>query len=147
LKEDVMSAEKRWVQGMPRILKTMCAAVLIGAMPWTATAQQVNGAPQVNGDVWRGFAQKLGSGTEVNVRLQNGQRFAATLIDPRADALVLQPRTRRPVPVQPISYDAILLLERRDRHGMGAAKAAGIGIAAGAGTFLAILAIFAASVD
>ena len=136
-----MSAEKRWVQGMPRILKTMCAAVLIVAMPWTATAQQVNG------DVWRGFAQKLGSGTEVNVRLQNGQRFAATLIDPRADALVLQPRTRRPVPVQPISYDAILLLERRDRHGMGAAKAAGIGIAAGAGTFLAILAIFAASVD
>ena len=148
-----MSAEQLWVQGMPPILKTICAAVLIVAMPWTATAQQVNtaqpvnGAQQVTGEVWRGFAQKLGSGTEVTVRLQNGQRFAATLIDARTDALVLQPRTRRPVAVQAIGYDAILLLERRDRHGMGAAKAAGIGIAAGAGAFLAILAIFAATVD
>ena len=141
-----MSAEKVWVRGMPPILKTMCATVLIVAMPWVATAQGT-AAQQGNGAVWRQFAQKLGSGSEVNVRLENGQRFAATLIDARADALVLQPRTRRPVAVQPISYDAIVLLERRDRHGMGAAKAAGIGIAAGAGTFLAVLAIFAATLD
>lgn len=136
-----MSAQKPWVDGMPGVVRTMCAAVVIAAMPWSAVAQQANG------DLWRGFAQKLGSGTAVNIRLQNGQRFAATLLDARADALVVQPRTRRPVPVQPISYDAIVLLERRDGHGMGAAKAAGIGIAAGAGTFLAILAIFAATVD
>jgi hypothetical protein len=123
------------------VLKVLCAAVLMVAVPCAALAQQANG------DIWRVFAQKLGAGTELTVRLQNGQRFAATLIDARADALVLQPRTRRPVPVQPVSYDAIVSLERRDRHGTGAAKAAGIGIAAGVGSFLAILAIFAATLD
>ena len=136
-----MRAKERVVPMVSSVLMVLCAAVLIVAMPWTAMAQPASG------DVWREFAQKLGSGAEINVRLQNGQQFAATLIDARADALLLQPRTRRPVPVQPISYDAIVLLERRDRHGMGAAKAAGIGIAAGAGTFLAVLAILAATLD
>lgn len=134
-----MRANRRAGSIVKNFLRVACAGLIV-AMPWMASAQP-------NGDVWRGLAQKLGAGTEVTVRLQNGQRFAATLLDVRADALVLQPRTRRPVPVQPISYDAIASLERRDRHGMGAARAAGIGIAAGAGTFLAILAIFAATVD
>ena len=136
-----MRAKKRALPPVSAVSRVLCAAGLIVVMPWTALAQQASG------DVWRGLAQQLGAGTEVNVRLQNGQRFAATLLDARPDALVLQPRTRRPVPVQPISYDAIVVLERRDHHGMGAAKAAGIGIAAGAGTFLAVLAIFAATLD
>lgn len=132
---------KRRVPAGSAHLKVLCATALIVAMSWSVTAQQASG------DIWRTFAQKLTAGTELTVRLQNGQRFAATLIDARADALVLQPRTRRPVPVQPVSYDAILSLERRDRHGMGAAKAAGIGIAAGAGTFLAVFALLAATLD
>jgi hypothetical protein len=104
-------------------------------------------AQQPTGDVWRTFAQKLDAGSEVTVRLENGQRFHATLIDARPDALVLQPRTRRPVPVQPVAYDAIRSIERYDRRGTGTAKAIGIGVAAGAGTFLAILAILFAGID
>ena len=103
-------------------------------------------AQQVTGDIWRTFAQKLDAGSDVMVRLQNGQRFRATLIEARSDALVLQPRTRRPVPVQPVAYDAIQLLERHASRGRGVGKA-GIGFALGAGTFLAILAIFAATLD
>src|SRR6266545_2256968 len=71
---------------------------------------------QTTGDTWRTFAQKLDTGSDVMVRLQNGQRFRATLIEARPDALVLQPRTRRPVPVQPVAYDAIASLERHENH-------------------------------
>jgi hypothetical protein len=46
------------------------------------------------------------------VRLRNGQKFRATLIDAREDVLLLQPKTRVPVPVQPVSYDAIVSLEQ-----------------------------------
>src|SRR3954465_10762417 len=115
--------------------------VLLVTVPCVVAAQQANG------DVWRTFAQKLETGTELTVRLENGQHFSATLIEARSDALVLQPRTRRPVPLQPVSYDAILSLERHNRHGMGAAKAAGIGVAVGVGVFFAILAILAATLD
>jgi hypothetical protein len=111
------------------------------------TVPRVVGAQQTDGDVWRTFAQKLETGTELTVRLENGQRFSATLIEARNDALVLQPRTRRPVPLQPVSYDAILSIERHSRQGMGAAKAAGIGAAVGAGVFFAILGILAATLD
>ena len=125
------------------VIRGFVAALLVAMLvtPTLASAQQANG------DVWRTFAQKLEAGAPVVVRLQNGQRFKATLIDARADALLLQPRTRRPVPVQPVSYDAIQLLERERRDGMGAAKAAAIGVAAGAAAFLAIIGILAAAVD
>ena len=122
-----------------RVIGTMLLAVVL-AFPRVSLGQGT-------GDAWRTFAQKLEVGTELSVRLQNGQRFTATLLEARSDALVLQPRTRRPVPVQPVSYDAIQSLQRNSRHGMSSAKAAGIGVAAGVGSFLAILAIFAASVD
>jgi hypothetical protein len=111
------------------------------------TVPRVAAAQQANGDVWRAFAQKLETGTELTVRLENGQHFSATLIEARNDVLVLQPRTRRPVPLQPVSYDAIVSIERHTRHGMGAAKAAGIGVAVGAGVFFGILGILAATLD
>ena len=104
-------------------------------------------AQPATGDIWRTFAQKLDTGSDVMVRLQNGQRFRATLIEARPDALVLQPRTRRPVPVQAVAYDAITSLERHENRGNSVGKAIGIGAAVGAGTFLAILAILAATLD
>lgn len=122
-----------------RVFVTMVLAVVL-LVPRVSLAEG-------SGDAWRSFAQKLDVGTELSVRLQNGQRFTATLLEARSDALLLQPRTRRPVPVQPISYDAIQSLQRHSRHGMSGAKAAGIGVAAGVGSFLAILAIVAASWD
>ena len=96
--------------------------------------------------VWRTLAEKLPAGSDVVVRLQNGQRFRATLIEARVDALLVQPRTRKTVPVQPVSYDAIASLERYENRG-SLARAVAIGAAVGAGTFLAIVAIIAASLD
>ena len=120
------------------LVAAVIAAILIS--PLSAVAQGT-------GDVWRTFAQKLETGSPLMVRLQNGQRFQATLIEARSDALIVQPRTRRPVPVQPVAYDAIASIERHDNRGPNLAKAVGIGAGVGAATFLAILAIFASTVD
>lgn len=117
--------------------------VLLGTLMLTATTA----AAQSSGDLWRTFAESLDPGTEVTVRLDNGQRFHATLVRTTEDALFLQPRTRVPVPVQPVSYEAIVTLERRSREGTSAAKAAVIGTAAGAGTFLGLLLLLLAGLD
>ena len=101
---------------------------------------------QVPADVWRGFAQKIDVGTELTITLQDGTRFRAMLVAVRDDAVLLQPKTRVPVPVQPVAYDAIASMERRKTGGVGAGKAAAIGVASGVGTFFAMLLILVAAV-
>ena len=98
-------------------------------------------------DLWRTFATRLEVGSHIKVRLQNGERVSATLIQADATDLVIQPRTRLPVPVQHLRYDAIVSLERDDARGMGAGKAVAIGVAAGAGAFLGILLLVVAAFD
>ena len=103
---------------------------------------------QVPADVWRTFAQNVAIGSEMNVRLQDGTRFRATLIGVRDDALLLQPKTRVTVPVQAVPYADIASLERRKAGGgVGAGKAAAIGVASGVGSFFAMLLILVASFD
>jgi hypothetical protein len=99
------------------------------------------------GDIWRAFAQNLDIGARVEVRLVDGQRASATLIEAGSDALLLQPRTRVPVPVQRIAYDRIASLERDDARGIGAGKAVAIGVASGVGAFLGTLLILIATID
>ena len=104
-------------------------------------------AAQVPADVWRSFAEQVDVGTELNVRLRDGQRFRAVLIGTQDSGVLLQPKTRVPVPVQVVPYDAIAALERREGGGVGAAKAAAIGVAAGVGAFFAMVLIFVAALD
>ncbi len=98
------------------------------------------------GAVWRTFAAKVEVGSSVKVRLQDGRAFTATLVEARTDALLLQPRTRVPVPVQPVPYDSIVSIERV-RGGIGPGKAAAIGIMTGVGAFFATLVIFVAAIN
>lgn len=100
---------------------------------------------QAQPDVWKSFASRIDVGVQLNVRLRNGQKFRATLIDAREDALLLQPKTRVPVPVQPVAYDAIVSLEQV-KGGMGAGKAAAIGVATGVGGFFLMMLIILAAV-
>jgi len=100
---------------------------------------------QVPADVWKTFASRIDVGTELNVRLRSGQKFRATLIDAGEDALLLQPKTRLPVPAQPVAYEAIASLERAKR-GIGAGKAVAIGVATGVGAFFGTLLLFLAAV-
>jgi hypothetical protein len=128
----------------PRLTTTHALALLLilalMAPTWAAA--------QVPPDVWRGFVEKVDPGTEINVRLRDGKRFRAILVGARPDSVLLQPKTRITVPVQSVPYDAIASLERRSKGGMGAGKAAAIGVGSGVAVFFGIMAIvFAAFSD
>ena len=118
-------------------LVVLLLAVMM-ALPASARAQ-------VSPDVWRGFADNIDVGSELNVRLQDGTRFRAMLVGVRDDAVLLQPKTRIAVPVQAIPYGAIASMERRKAGGVGAGKAAAIGVASGVGTFFAMMLILVAA--
>ena len=100
---------------------------------------------QAQPDLWKTFASRIDVGVQLKVRLHNGQKFRATLIEAREDVLMVQPRTRVPVPVQGVAYDAIVSLEQV-KGGMGAGKAAAIGVATGVGAFFATMLIILAVV-
>jgi hypothetical protein len=102
-------------------------------------------AAQTTTEVWRSFAERIAVGTELNVRLNNGQRFRATLVSAQQDVVLLQPKTRIPVPVQAVSYDSILRIEPR-KAGQGVGKAVAIGVATGVGTFFGVMALLVAAV-
>ncbi len=121
-------------------MKSVIVLFVIGMLAVQPAAAQVAGAA----DLWRAFAEKVEVGSSVRVRLHNGQQFTATLVQARPEALLLQPKTRVTVPVQPVAYDSILSIERVRHGGIGAGKAAAIGVATGVGAFLATLLIFVA---
>lgn len=129
---------------MTRIARTharshIVALTLIGSLLFAHPAPA-----QSLGDEWRTFVQALPVGAEIDVRLQDGKRFRATLISAAADRMLIQPRTRVQVPVQPVPYDALSRVAlHRDEH--RTARAAAIGVAAGAGAVLAVLWILIAS--
>jgi len=104
-----------------------------------------NVAAQTTADVWRSFAERVDVGTELNVRLDDGRRMRATLVGVRADAVLLQPKTRIPVSIQAVPYDAIVRMEPR-KAGHSAAKAVAIGVATGVGAFFGIMLLIVAAV-
>ena len=97
-------------------------------------------AAQTTADVWRSFAERVDVGTELNVRLNDGRRFRATLVGVRDNAMLVQPKTRIPVPIQAVPYEDVIQIERT-RRGIGAGKAVAIGAATGVGAFFGILAL------
>jgi hypothetical protein len=109
------------------------ALVVVVMATHTVTAQT---AP----DIWRSFAERVEVGTELNVRLNDGTHFRATLVAVRSDAMLVQPKTRVPVPIQAVPFEQIVRVERA-KPGVGAAKAVAIGVATGVGTFFGILAL------
>jgi len=120
-----------------KVLTLLVVCELIA--PVSAIAQTSDVAP-----VWRAFVEKVPIGTELNVRLRNGQRFRATIVQADADAVTLLPKTRLPVEVQSVAYAEIASLERRNHGGISGGKAAAIGAASGAGGFFgALLILFA----
>jgi hypothetical protein len=91
-------------------------------------------------DAWKAFVERVDVGTELNVRLTDGRRIRATLIGVRDDAVLLQPKTRIPVSIQAVPYDAIVRMEPR-KAGHSAGKAVAIGVATGVGVFFGIMAL------
>ena len=102
-------------------------------------------AAQTTADVWRSFAERVDVGTELNVRLNDGHHMRATLVGVRADAVLLQPKTRIPVSIQAVPYDSIVRMEPR-KAGHSAGKAVAIGVATGVGAFFGIMLLIVAAV-
>ena len=123
----------------------LAALLLAFAMATSASAQDVN--DRDTAEVWRTFASRLDAGTAVKVRLRGGERFSATVLDAAPEALVLQRRTRVPVPVQRVVYTEIASIERDERSGIGVGKSIAIGAATGAGAFVALLFVAIASLS
>jgi len=124
---------------MLRCVAAVVLTIVLAASPLLAQSQD-------EAVLWRTFAEKVDVGTPIKVRLRDGRRFSATLIEAQPDALLLQRKTRLPVPVEPIGYDTIVSIER-DKGGMSAGRAAAIGVGTGVATFFGILFILIASID
>ena len=122
-----------------------CIAIVLMVATLTTSTASAQAVPQP--DVWRVFAQRIDAGSRIKIRLNEGQRVVATLIDAGEDGLLVQPRTRVPVAVQRIAYDRIASIERDEPRGIGAGKAVAIGVASGVGAFLGTLLILIATID
>ena len=125
---------------MSRFVVVLVVATLL--LPRTAASQDA-----ASPEVWRDFARRVEVGSELRVRLRNGQKFSAMLVSAAEDALLLQPKTRRPVEVQRVAYNDVESLERRKQGGMSVAKAMGIGVGVGAGVFLGFLLFAVTALD
>jgi hypothetical protein len=93
---------------------------------------------------WRTVAAGLEAGIIVDVRLRSGRHFKATFVEAHQNTMLVQRRTRIPVSVEEIPYDAIASLSRVPPAQLTAGKIAGIALgvagAAIAGVYLIVLA-------
>jgi S1-C subfamily serine protease len=119
---------------MAQMIRLSAAAALIISLSAQITIAQTSS------EIWKSFAEQVEVGTELDVRLNDGRHFKATLVGIRDSAMLMQPRTRVPVPIQAVPYGDVLRMERT-KAGIGAGKAIAIGAATGAGAFFGILAI------
>ena len=108
----------------------LAAVLMVVALP--AFAQQP--------EMWRRLAAGVEPGSVIKVRLTDGRSFHAVLVEARGEDMMIEPKTRIPVPVQPVRYADVTAMERVQKNGgVTAGKAAAIGIASGIGAFFGVL--------
>lgn len=90
------------------------------------------------------YLGRIPAGSRVRVERYDGTSLHGTLMKATADAAVVQQHTRIPEPPVEVPMTQIARVTL-DGTGMSTGRAVGIGVAAGAGVFLAILGIFAAT--
>ena len=116
---------------------TFLLALVVGTSP--VLAQDVS--PAIEAAALRAVAASIPLGTRVRVQTSDGRRYAATLLAAEADGVVLKRATRVPEPALLVPFDRIASLERDPaRGGMSVGKAIGLGLAAGAGAVLSLIA-------
>jgi hypothetical protein len=105
----------------------------------TRISIQPNGADTI---AMADYVQRLPAGSKVSVERTDGTSLRGTLMKASGDLVVVQKNTRIPEPPVevPIAQIARVTLSG---GGMSTGKAIAIGVASGAGTFLAVIGIFA----
>lgn len=129
---------------MKRVISSLVLMCLLA--PAIASAEQgiaVDRSPEY----WYSYAEKLPIGATVRVRTSDGKRHTAILTVVDRDGITVEWRSRIPEPPRRITYDQIQQLELKTANGASMAKAAAVGAAIGAGTFVGLLALLAASWD
>ena len=107
-----------------------------------AAAAQAGTATQSEASAWREVAQTIPLGTKVKVQTMDGNRINGTLMRVDGDAIMLKRNTRRPEPARTVAFADISKLERdKGGNGTNVAKAAGVGLAVGAGIFVSLILI------
>ena len=113
---------------------------------FSAPRAQTPVTPAASIEAWRTFLNKLPAGALVKITLKNGRTIRATLMQVTDAAVVINPRTRVPEPMQTVALGDLTAVDF-EVEGPSVAKAVGIGIASGIGTFFTILMIAFASID
>src|SRR5687768_16220844 len=128
---------------MTRLISSIVMiCLLVPAAAFAAQGIVVERSP----DYWYSYAEKLPIGATVRMRTTDGKRHTAVLALVDRDGITVELKSRIPEPARRIPYDQIQQLELKT-NGSSIAKAAAVGSAIGAGTFVGMLALLAASWD
>ena len=120
-----------------------CASA--GRTPVTATTQH---PPVTDRTTMAEYVQRLPMGSRVKVERTDGTTLRGTLMQASEASIVVQKNTRIPETPVAIPVGELARVTTDGGGGIGAGKAAAIGIASGVGAFFALLAIaFAAGGD
>jgi hypothetical protein len=121
--------------------------VLMGLLaPRVALAGQGTVVERTPG-YWYSYAAQLPIGSTVRLRTTDGKRHTVVLTLVDRDGITVESKSRIPEPARRIRYDQIQQLELRTGNGASMAKAAAVGAAIGAGTFVGLLMLLAANWD
>jgi hypothetical protein len=112
-----------------------CASA--GRTPVTTAPEQV-----VDTTAMADYVQRLPAGSKVRVERADGTSLRGTLMNATGDLIVVQKATRIPEPPVEVPIAQVSRVTLTG-GGMSTGKAVAIGIASGAGVFLAILGILA----
>jgi hypothetical protein len=157
---------------MKRIISSVIAAVLI-ASSVSVAAQSPSGAAQSSSTAaqssstaaqsssgtagsssrigrsdqyWMTYASKLPIGSTVRVRTTDGERMTAVLAIVDDSGITLEPKTRIPERPRHVPFEKLDQITLKE-DGNSVAKAVGIGLAVGVGSFLGLVAILASAWD
>ena len=90
-------------------------------------------------NAWGDFAQRLGPGRLVTVRMKDGSHLKGHLIMVSADSLHIKPKTRIAVPIRELPLDSIEPIEREREGGMSPGGKVALGVGIGVGTTLVLI--------
>ena len=124
------------------VTTTGCASA--GRTPAAATPLR---APVVERGTMADYVQRLPLGSKLRVERNDGTTLRGTLMQASDASIVVQKNTRIPEAPVAIPIGELTRVTPENSGGIGAGKAAAIGIASGVGAFFALLAIAFAAGD
>ena len=127
-------------------MKASCLAVITALVISVATTP-ASAQTGYDGSAWRALAERLEGGVAIDMRLRDGRHFKATFINARADAIVVQRKTRVPVALEQIPYDAIVSMSRVEPASLSGAKIAGIALGSAGAAIGTLFLIMLATLD